>query len=46
MPSGCNCADKTTYDQGAVIAAAQQALQLASAGQTVGYDNYPHVYNG
>jgi hypothetical protein len=45
-PSGCNCDNKTTYDQEAINAACTEALRLASEGRTLGRDRYPHVYNG
>jgi len=44
-PTGCNCDNKSDYDQAAINAACTQALQLASEGQTLGRDKYPHVYN-
>jgi len=45
-PEGCNCDNKTEYDRAAINAACTQALSLASQGQTIGRDSYPHVYNG
>jgi hypothetical protein len=45
-PSGCNCDNKTTYDQSAINTACTQALNLASQGKTIGRDKYPHAYNG
>ncbi|MCJ1354340.1 MAG: hypothetical protein MMC33_004328 [Icmadophila ericetorum] len=36
---------ETDYTSDAINAAAQEALQLASQGQTLGRDRYPHVYN-
>jgi len=44
-PSGCNCDNKTTYSKSAINAACTQALSLASQGQTIGRDKYPHAYN-
>jgi len=44
-PSGCNCANKTDYHRDAINAACTQALRLASEGETVGRDKYPHAYN-
>lgn len=43
-PTGCNC-DGTSYSQTDINAAASQALSLASQGQTLGRDKYPHAYN-
>ncbi|MCJ1416056.1 hypothetical protein MMC32_002391 [Xylographa parallela] len=43
-PSGCNCAG-TDYAKADINAAANKALELASQGQTLGRDKYPHVYN-
>jgi hypothetical protein len=45
-PEGCNCDNKTEYDRATINAACTQALNLASQGQTLGRDKYPHVYNG
>ncbi|KAJ7651396.1 Ribonuclease/ribotoxin [Roridomyces roridus] len=45
LPTGCNCANKSTYDQEEIQSACDEALALASEGQTVGRDKYPHVYN-
>ncbi|KAH8805526.1 Ribonuclease/ribotoxin [Xylogone sp. PMI_703] len=45
LPSGCNCDNKSSYDESAINAACQQALQLASEKRTVGKDKYPHAYN-
>jgi len=44
-PTGCNCDNKTTYNQAAINAACTEALQLASGKKTLGNDKYPHVYN-
>ncbi|KIK70135.1 hypothetical protein GYMLUDRAFT_53238 [Collybiopsis luxurians FD-317 M1] len=44
-PTGCNCDNRTTYSQDDINAAATRALQLASEGQTLGEDKYPHAYN-
>ncbi|KAK3933966.1 Ribonuclease/ribotoxin [Diplogelasinospora grovesii] len=44
-PTGCNCANKTTYSQSAIHAACVATLDLASKGETVGRDKYPHAYN-
>ncbi|PMD55099.1 Ribonuclease/ribotoxin, partial [Hyaloscypha bicolor E] len=44
-PEGCNCDNKTEYDRAAINAACTQALSLASQGQTLGRDKYPHVYS-
>ncbi|PMD18345.1 Ribonuclease/ribotoxin [Hyaloscypha hepaticicola] len=44
-PEGCNCDNKTEYDRATINAACTQALNLASQGQTLGRDRYPHVYN-
>ncbi|KAI9835761.1 MAG: hypothetical protein M1819_001940 [Sarea resinae] len=43
-PSGCNC-DGTDYTKTDIQNAASKALQLASQGQTIGRDRYPHAYN-
>ena len=43
-PSGCNCG-RDNYSQADIDAACKAALQLASQGQTVGRDRYPHAYN-
>ncbi|MCJ1405399.1 hypothetical protein MMC11_008627 [Xylographa trunciseda] len=43
-PSGCNC-DGKDYAEADINAAATKALELASQGQTLGRDKYPHVYN-
>jgi hypothetical protein len=43
-PSGCNCG-RDDYSKDDITAAATAALQLASQGQTVGRDKYPHAYN-
>jgi hypothetical protein len=45
-PEGCNCDNKTEYDRAAINIACTQALSLASQGQTLGRDKYPHAYNG
>jgi hypothetical protein len=37
---------KTEYDRAAINSACTQALNLASQGQTIGRDAYPHAYNG
>ncbi|KAL1967823.1 hypothetical protein VTN77DRAFT_2512 [Rasamsonia byssochlamydoides] len=44
LPSGCNC-DGTGYTRTDILNAAEKALSLASQGQTVGRDKYPHAYN-
>jgi len=44
-PEGCNCDNKTEYDRAAINSASTQALNLASKGQTLGRDKYPHAYN-
>jgi len=44
-PSGCNCANQTTYDRDAINTACTEALKLASEKKTLGRDKYPHVYN-
>ncbi|PQE08348.1 extracellular guanyl-specific ribonuclease protein [Rutstroemia sp. NJR-2017a WRK4] len=44
-PTGCNCDNKSTYDQSAINAACTEALRLASEKKTVGNDKYPHAYN-
>ncbi|KAI9841771.1 MAG: hypothetical protein M1830_007841 [Pleopsidium flavum] len=43
-PTGCNC-DGTDYTRDDINAAATKALSLASQGQTIGRDKYPHAYN-
>jgi hypothetical protein len=45
-PEGCNCDNKTEYDRATINSACTQALNLASQGQTLGRDKYPHAYNG
>lgn len=45
-PSGCNCANISSYDKAQINAACTQALKLASEKQTVSRDKYPHVYSG
>jgi len=43
-PTGCDC-DGTEYTRNDINVAANKALQLASQGQTLGRDKYPHAYN-
>ncbi|KAA6411977.1 MAG: guanyl-specific ribonuclease F1 [Lasallia pustulata] len=43
-PSGCDC-DGTEYTNDDINNAATAALKLASEGQTLGRDKYPHAYN-
>ncbi|MCJ1247218.1 hypothetical protein MMC30_004432 [Trapelia coarctata] len=43
-PTGCDC-DGKGYSQADINAAATKALELASQGQTLGRDRYPHAYN-
>ncbi|KAJ7464300.1 Ribonuclease/ribotoxin [Mycena galericulata] len=45
LPSGCNCDNKSEYTEADILAAATRALELASQGQTIGRDKYPHAYN-
>ncbi|KAF7305357.1 hypothetical protein HMN09_00787700 [Mycena chlorophos] len=45
LPTGCNCSNKSTYDEADIQNACDEALALASEGKTVGEDRYPHVYN-
>jgi len=44
LPSGCNC-DGVGYTRADIQNAAEAALALASQGETLGRDRYPHVYN-
>ncbi|MCJ1374006.1 hypothetical protein MMC20_005236 [Loxospora ochrophaea] len=43
-PTSCNC-DGKDYTKADINGAATKALSLASEGQTLGTDKYPHAYN-